>query len=220
VIRSITEIDIDQFRVLDIGSGTGFYLGLWNECANHVVGSDLTEYATNALRERFSEIHQFNVTECVPDALSNRTFDCVSSFDVLFHIVEDNELEAALKNISQLLASDGLFMFSDNLLEYPGAEAYSLGHQKIRTLEQVDKMLQSAGLKLNKRLPVFFLMNDSVCTKNRVIKKLTSLVFRAAAKGERIGYLTGLLLYRIEMLFTKLPISGPSTSIYIYRKSN
>jgi SAM-dependent methyltransferase len=47
-------LNVDSAKVLDVGSGTGFYINEWLRAgANDVIGSDLTGVATGGLEKRF-----------------------------------------------------------------------------------------------------------------------------------------------------------------------
>lgn len=47
-------LDVRAADVLDVGSGTGFYVDLWKELgARSVTGCDLTQAAVDRLRDRF-----------------------------------------------------------------------------------------------------------------------------------------------------------------------
>ncbi len=50
-------VDLEGARVLDVGSGTGFYVGLWRELGvADITGSDLTGVAVERLRYLFPEV--------------------------------------------------------------------------------------------------------------------------------------------------------------------
>src|ERR1039458_1341647 len=49
--------DLSDMRVLDVGSGTGFYLNAWRELGvRDLSGSDLTSTAVTGLRTAFADI--------------------------------------------------------------------------------------------------------------------------------------------------------------------
>ena len=92
-------------RVLDVGSGTGFYVALWRELGvRPVTGSDITAKAVGKLRAAFpdDEFVRFDVGgEELP--LPESSFDLISAFDVLFHVTDDARFRRALHNLSTLL---------------------------------------------------------------------------------------------------------------------
>ena len=61
----ISEINYNfkEAEVLDIGSGTGFYIAIWNALnAKKVIGLDITEVAVENLKTKFPE-HEFIQTD-------------------------------------------------------------------------------------------------------------------------------------------------------------
>ena len=53
-----------------------------------------------------------------PDQIARgASFDAVSAFDVLFHIVDDAAYGRAFQNIASLLKPGGWFLWSDNFLK-------------------------------------------------------------------------------------------------------
>ncbi|HXJ49579.1 MAG TPA: class I SAM-dependent methyltransferase, partial [Candidatus Acidoferrum sp.] len=73
-------------QVLDIGSGTGFYVAEWSRAGASVTGSDLTRVAVERLRLAVphAEFVQWDVAEEPP--FRDASYDAVSALDVLFHI--------------------------------------------------------------------------------------------------------------------------------------
>src|SRR5688500_18643814 len=77
-------------EILDVGSGTGFYVDRWLRLGARVTGLDLTEVAVRELGRSFPQARfvQGDIgAELEPLTLTPASFDAVSAFDVLFHIV-------------------------------------------------------------------------------------------------------------------------------------
>jgi len=205
-------------RILDVGSGTGFYIDLWLQFGvKEVMGADLTAVAVKNLSERFPSaagFEQLDISAPLPKSIEKASFDAISVFDVLFHIVEDAKFESALQNLGSLLKPGGLMLYSDN---FPDT-TQEIGHQSSRSWQLVEPMLKKSGLKVRKRCPMFVLMNDPVRTKSRVFRKYFSVLTRFIRKGERFGGLAGRLLYGPELLATSLIKAGPSTEILVLEK--
>src|SRR5215831_1703925 len=112
-------LDLSQANVLDVGSGTGFWLDIWRSLGvNSLVGSDLTRVAVDHLRSEKPgmDIRQTDITESASIAGMEGRFDIVSAFDVLFHITDEDRFRLALKNVASLLRPGGWFLFSDSFL--------------------------------------------------------------------------------------------------------
>jgi SAM-dependent methyltransferase len=209
-------IDPAKSKVLDVGSGTGFYIRNWLDSGVcDLSGSDLTQIAVDQLSDKYANVpfRQLDIGDAVipwPSA----TFDCISSFDVLFHIVEDTRFTAAIQNIASLLKPGGVFLYSDNLV----GEAFNARHQVGRTEDSILQTLKHAGLNVEHRIPMFVLMNDPVRSRSRLLRKAFSLTYRYASKSSFMGTLVGGSLYPFELLLTKLVQNGPSTEVLVCRR--
>lgn len=208
----------NKLAVLDVGSGTGFYIGRWqNLNVGSLSGADITQKAVEMLTNKFpkASFRQMDIGESIdPEDIKNQ-YDVVSAFDMLYHIVDDSRYDQALKNFSLLVKHNGYLVFSENLLT---TEEVRLEHQVSRTEEHVFAELKNNGFQLVRRVPMFVFMNDPVRTNNRIMRKLFSITYRLASKSERSGKLIGSLLYPIEsFLIGRLNI-GPSTETFVWKK--
>jgi SAM-dependent methyltransferase len=209
-------IDLSRVDVLDVGSGTGFYIDRWRELGvRSVAGSDLTEVATRSLRRTHPDTEIFQVdigTDLGP--LTDRRFDIVSAFDVLFHIVDDAGFERAVAQIRSLLQPGGLFVWSDNFVHHRTAQA---AHQANRSLDSIHKALAVAGFEVVERRPMFVLMNGPADTRNPLVKAWWFTVLALASLGEPVGWTLGALLYPLELLLTRVLRESPSTELMVCR---
>lgn len=205
-------------RVLDVGSGTGFYLESWQRLG--VVapeGSDLTERATVELRARWPglAIHRFDVAGA-PASLPHAGYDAISAMDVLFHIVDDEGFRSALANLSSLLAPGGRLVFSENFLALAPIGA---AHQVSRTEADIRGALREAGLEPVAMRPMFVALNTPIDTRSRLLRLWWSLLNRAAGASELLGFAAGAALYPLELALTRLVRRGPSTKIMVCRRA-
>jgi len=204
-------------KVLDVGSGTGFYIDQWLEVGvSSVVGSDLTDVSVSRLRQVFSEskIILLDISAPLADPPSEQ-FDVISAFDVLFHITDDSGYEAAVSNIHSMLVPGGWFLLSDNFLCRVTQRA---GHQVSRSLSEIASILQKAGFQIVRRRPMFVLMNYPVDTESRICKLLWAALTFPIYKSEILGYIIGAIVYPAECLLGHCFSEGPSTEIMICRK--
>lgn len=202
-------------EVLDIGSGTGFYIERWNQLGvKSVTGSDITDVSVEELKKRFpeSEFYQIDIGDAL--ALSEE-YDVVSAFDVLFHIVEDNRFEKAIQNIYSLLRPGGFFIFSDNFLH--GAPERAV-NQVSRSLEDITKTLEKTGFHIVKRVPMFVLMSSPIDSKNWLHKSLWRIVKYCIARSEVVGFVVGAVLFPVEVVLASLLEESPTTEMMICEK--
>jgi SAM-dependent methyltransferase len=211
-------IDLSTHDVLDVGSGTGFYVDLWKRLgARSITGSDFAPFAVRALRERFPESRftELDVTSAEsPQNLG--PFDVISAFDMLYHIVDDERYRRALANIRSWLRPGGYFVLSENFL----ARDRETGlHQVSRTYAEIVAMLTTSGFEVMRRAPVFVLMNRPLKSSSpllagtwKVIRSVTRMTSRPY-----LGDWLGAALYPFELASVRLMHSGPSTEMMICR---
>lgn len=204
-------------RVLDLGSGTGFYLDLWRELgAGSIVGSDITDVAVTRLAQRHPDLELVRFDAADDDLpWSEQSFDAISAMDVLFHVVDDERFERALRNARRLLRPGGVLVFSDLFVH---GEPWRAPHQAIRSLTQIAAAVGAAGLELELRRPMLVLLNAPVDSSSRLLRGLWTGLRRAALRGEALGGAVGAALYPLEVALAALLREGPSTEIAVCRR--
>ena len=213
-----SHVDLSTRDVLDVGSGTGFYVDLWTRLrARSVTGSDFAPFAVRALRERFSDARfvELDITSAtLPAELAQ--FDVVSAFDILYHIVDDEKYRQAIANIRSLLRPGGLFLFSENFL----ARARETGlHQVSRTRDEILSLLRENGFEVIRRAPVFFLMNRPLKSSSAILGETWKGIRRITSMTRRpyLGGWLGAALYPLELASLPFMTTGPSTEMMICR---
>jgi SAM-dependent methyltransferase len=212
-IRSLG--DVSKARVLDVGSGTGFYLDLWHRAGvTDLTGSDLTENAVSDLRRRFDvPVVRLDITAAEPAA---QPFDIVSAFDILFHIVDDELYAAAFRNLAAQLKPGGILIFSEHL---PRRETNRERHRVSRSLDSVLETAARAGFSGFDRKPMLVLMDYPIdATPGRGQVRRWRMIQRLA-QSEWSGFATGLLLYPFERLLTRVSRESPTTEIVVCRRT-
>ena len=220
--RVLDGLDVDpgSARVLDIGSGTGFYLERWDAAgAAEIEAMDISATAVARLRSRFPDVTVHHGDIGNPEAVAGLEgrFDIVSAMDVVFHIVDDAAFDRAVRGIAAVLRDGGLLLFSDNFIR--GTER-RLPHVVHRRLEDVRAVLQRAGLEVVERRPMFVLMNAPVDSTSRTADARWSALVRTARAGELAGWLVGALLYPVELVLTRVLRESPTTELMVCRRRN
>ncbi|MFC5826470.1 class I SAM-dependent DNA methyltransferase [Nonomuraea insulae] len=209
-------LDLSSARILDIGSGTGFYLRQWQYLgAGSITGADLTSAAVERLRGRFpgKEILRLDIAE-PGDAIEPASFDAVSAMDVLFHITDDQRYRSALRSIGRAIKPGGAFVLSENFLH--GREQRG-EHQVNHTLSWISGALDEAGFDVVRRVPMLVLMNAQV-DANPVWRKLWGGFLRAATLTEVTGGAAGALLALAERRLVRVVRESPTTELMICRR--
>lgn len=209
-------VDADA-RVLDVGSGTGFYLDAWREIgASRIEGSDFSDTAVARLRAAYPDvpIHKLDIG-AAETGIASASYDAVSAMDVLFHILDEEAYARAITNLAGLLRPRGHVVLSENLL----ARGVHRGPTQVcRTESQILALLAEAGLEPVAQAPMFVLMNTPIDSRSQWLARWFTLVSKVASRNEVFGWIAGALLMPIELIAVRLAGRGPSTKILVCRR--
>ena len=210
------KLDWPNARILDVGSGTGFYVRLWRQLgAGSITGSDLTQAAVDNLRGRFPESTFLRMDIAEPgDAIEEASFDAASCIDVLFHITDDDRYAAALRSFGRAVRPGGWFVLSENFLHRPVERG---PNQVNRPIETITRLLDEAGFDVVRRTPMLVLMNAQV-DAGRVWRRLWGGALRAVTLTEPTGWLAGAGLARLERKLVRVLAESPTTELMICRR--
>lgn len=211
-------IDFTNVSVLDIGSGVGFFIDIWKGLGAKVIGTDLTDIAVRKLKLKYptDRFYTLDIGNCPNRLLDNKKFDIVSAFDVLFHIVDDDRYEKAIKNIHSVLRPHGLFIFSDNFIH---GNFVRSTYQVSRPLVTVEDVLTRNGFEIIERCPMFFLMStpiDSTFLFARLRWQLIKAILTQF--GNVAGLLIGGTMYPLEFILVRIMKESPITEMMICRR--
>lgn len=207
-----------QTRVLDVGSGTGFYLRLWRQLgAGRVEGSDLSERAVEWLRTEFPDtpMHVLDLG-AEPLGLEPDSYDAVSAMDMLFHILDDDAYRRALGNLARLARPGGTVIITENMLDGRRLESPA---QTSRSEQQIVQWLGEAGLQPIASVPMFVLLNGPADSTDPRLERWWTLLTKLVSRHEAIGWTLGALLTPIELVAVRRVRRGPSTKLLICRRS-
>ncbi|MCP5053735.1 MAG: class I SAM-dependent methyltransferase, partial [bacterium] len=216
-------LPLETLSVLDMGCGTGFYVNIWAEKGvKQLTGLDLTESSPRNLSQTFPDYRFFTSDIANPEQpVDGETFDVVTAFDVLFHIVDDEKFENAVSNMGRLVKPGGLVLISAN---FPRKEQPGVYCQKNRTLEHYQRILQPHGVETQIITPVFYLMNAPIDLEGRnkavqfFFKVIWKVIRKLVKSGETMGNITGFLIYYLEILLSLFFKGSPTTKLMVARK--
>lgn len=216
-MRAVQKLKI-RFRdseILDVGSGTGFYVSLWKDLgATSITGFDISSQAVVNLQQNFPDA-AFYEQDISKDIVNAKKFNAISCMDVLFHVVNDENFKKAIHNLSQSLVSGGYLILTDNFVHGPEKR---LQHHVSRSLPDYEKTIFDADLKIVYREPVFYFLNYPVDGNNYVLNLLWKFFLRFVPGNEKLGYLLGGLFYPIDLVLSSIFSEGPSTEMMICKK--
>ena len=215
-------VDWRRATVLDVGSGTGFYVEQWHALGvPQVIGVDITSKAVEELKRKFpgDEFLEADVGEVeglraghgpAPTGLT-----AVSAMDVLFHIVDDAAYRRAFVNIASALAPGGWFLWSDNFLHH---DTERVMHQASRSLAESEDAVRAAGFEIVERVPMFVLMNYPTDSTSKLGRLAWTAMVAPAALAEPLGWVVGAALAPIDTWLTSVVRESPTTEIMVCRK--
>jgi SAM-dependent methyltransferase len=216
--RYVAPLAQPQSSVLDVASGTGFYLERWREAGvRRLVGSDVSETAVQRLRAEFpgTRIDRFDVAGS-PSESPDGPFDVVSAFDVLFHLIDDGAYRSALGNLARLVSPGGTLVISENFRREGPRRFASI--QVNREEPEILESLREAGFEVIERHPMFVVMNAPACGGGRLLHTWWRHAHELLITRPRAGAVLGPALYPIELACLATVRGAPSTELAICRR--
>mgnify|MGYP001586357550 FL=1 len=160
-------INVEGARVLDIGSGTGFFVEYYlNRGAGAVSGLDITDVSVELLSRKFPDCRFSRLDISKSRYPAADKFDIINVFDVLYHIVDDGDFRSAIKNMAVCArAGAGLFI-TDSLRPELGAAR----HVRYRGLDNYKDILAEEDIDIVDIIPVLNLLGRSLKIPARLIE--------------------------------------------------
>ena len=166
-------VPVASREVLDAGCGSGFFVEHFLARGARVTGIDLTDVSVERLSARFPEA-RFEVGD-LATWRAGRTYDVVSCFDVLFHIVDDANWERAMTNLADAVAPGGWFVFTEHF--FRRSPEHDATHNKSRGREAYETALIARGLAVMDERPTHHLMNRELGAL-KFLNRVPELIYR------------------------------------------
>ncbi|HEY0704019.1 MAG TPA: class I SAM-dependent methyltransferase [Candidatus Acidoferrales bacterium] len=219
-VREVSRLrlGLETASVLDVGSGTGFWLGVWKSLrVKSVSGSDITNVAVQNLTARFADVtmYKLDIGSASTSPALARQYDIVSAMDMLYHIVPEQDYANAIANISNAIRPGGFFVFSENLVH---RETPPHPHQVNRTLHTITRELLRNGLHIQRRVPMAFFMNKPVDTRSNFPQTAWRIAMAPVRRFAALGEIYGAVIFPIDWALTQILAEGPSTELVICQK--
>lgn len=221
--------------ILDIGAGTGYWTGLvseWfiqKESTVEVCALDVSPDALQAIKARYphTQVVQQDLKTIDTNLLSN-TFDLVTSFYCLHHLVRIDEFLNGLRFAGRSVNKDGFLILMDPILTQPFSLfdtfdfASYKGNGVPRHLYLLDDVLLKEGLKRQLIRPaVSFLLNGSIEGRSWlgfVVCQTIWKQLRRIYRSERLTRQIAGMLTRLDSALKHKNFAF-SSSICIYQKT-
>jgi SAM-dependent methyltransferase len=127
--------------VLDAGCGKGYFARGMAQCRHRVDAIDASEHAIEHCRQRGGGPRFVRST--LAEWRSPFGYDVVFSIDVLFHLTDEAEWQASVRNLASLVRLGGRFIFTDWKLD---TERVFNRYQVSRPRESYKSLLDPLGL--------------------------------------------------------------------------
>jgi ubiquinone/menaquinone biosynthesis C-methylase UbiE len=199
--------------VLDIGSGTGFVIEIWQQLGLDISGIDISSTAVQRLSEKFPACKFYEIDAgSQPLPFADNSFKAISASSVLYHVVEDEAIDYLLQNVHRVLEPGAYFIFSDNFIH---DNNMIITHQKCRSLEEYEKILRRNGFEITSRVSNYVLFNDPLDTTGKFYPRVWSILSRFSRKWKWFDAIIWPSLYPLELLLTSIIKESPTQEIMI-----
>ena len=225
------KIDLRGKRLLEIGSGTGFYIDYWKRWGiSDLTGIDITQKSVKELSKKYPEL-RFIKEDIASKVLSfEGKFDIITIFDVLFHIVDEEKFNQVIKNLKKFSHQGTLIFITDCFLS--NDFYFKQSHVKIRSLNRYLEALKINEIKVIEIRPTFYFMSnpiDRYPIKNIFMRKIIFynwlfiskaiwLFNKLGCLGKMINFIIGASLYYLDGIILKYRKEGPSDKLMLAEK--
>jgi len=203
--------------VLDVGCGTGYFIDHWSKRqARPIVGVDVTEVSVERLTERFPEAEFECADITAPDLTLNGTFDYISVFDVLYHVVDDRRFEQAVQNLSRLCRPGSKVIITDMFGE---RTVKVVKHVRNRSLTSYTEIFSKKGFRLLSITPLFFTLMPPGRLAGKLAYWIGTLGWEALtmlARWNGPGQMIGSVLYKVDSTLRRRFDRGPSHHLAVF----
>jgi SAM-dependent methyltransferase len=211
--------------VLDVGSGTGFWVEFWKgQGAATVAGVDLVPGAVEKLQARFpgSEFVVADISTGPP--YPQRTFDVVSAMDVLLHIVDQESFANAVRSLAAQVEPSGALVLLEPLVVHDrwSSQGSEGTHNVARSVSDWERVLEATDLRIAHIEPAAFLIADPVDGRSRATFALNRLWWRTFARTlrghEQLASVIVPPLAALDRSLARLARTGPSSKCIVLRR--
>lgn len=151
--KLLAKLDLKDVKtILDCGYGDGHFLKFFNDNYGHMklTGVDISQAAKDKID--FIPKKRLHVGDLATLNLDKK-FDLVHCFDVLYHVLDENDYRASLENMASH-SNKYVIMHEKFVRKSP---RFSSTHVRFRRREYTNQILNSKGFYLHSEIPTHFL---------------------------------------------------------------
>lgn len=224
-------LDIRGYKAIDVGTGVGFWIDyLLEKSVNSITGVDITSSSIEFCNRKYSNLKNLKF---INGDISDDNFvseellgggDLLTIFDVLYHITDDNNFCAAIKNIADTLKPGG-YLFLTDILSSSREIKSQQEHVRWRSLSYYRQKLDNNGFDIIYLSPMTVLLGSPVDSGDLLGKILNVIYYglttRLTSKSKTFPriertYLT--VLYNLDSGLALFPKFGVSTKLLVAKK--
>jgi len=209
---------VEELRVLDIGCGCGFYVEYWQKRGvKCLTGVDISPHSIAMMQQLYPSYSFAAVDATVPDAFASLggSFDVITIFDVIYHVIDDRQAAQMLENALSLAAHDGHILLTDT----PGNSNYGfVSHVRFRNIKFYEDLFLPANFTNLQRLQLFNLLQPPIVRCRSLDYIISGLYYLAGSLyrvHDSIGRLFGGLFYHLDRLLLKLGVRFPNQELLV-----
>nr|WP_170110707.1 class I SAM-dependent methyltransferase [Flavilitoribacter nigricans] len=151
---------LEQKSVLDIGTGTGFFIAWFKDRGADATGIDISPTAVQLLGKQFTDVAFFEADFTETDPIPIQTYDIINAWDVIYHQPEASAFHKFLTNVAAYCKPGGYFICSDGFA-LP-REVSPAPHVKFRNLNVYRNIMAELGFTLRREYPLYKYLNRTV----------------------------------------------------------
>jgi SAM-dependent methyltransferase len=151
--KLLSKLDLKDVKtILDCGFGDGHFLQFFveNYSDKKLTGVDISQAAKEKID--FVPKKQLHVADLATLNLDKK-FDLVHCFDVLYHVLDENDYRSSLENIAK--HSNNYVILHEKFVRK--SPRFSSAHVRFRRREYTNQILNSKGFYLHSEIPTHFL---------------------------------------------------------------
>lgn len=138
---------------LDIGSGAGHWIEFWKDLGiDEVTAVDISQKSVDGLKNKYDDDPSITIRldDFANPAHEYGDYDFVSAIGVLFHIVDDDKWETAVKNLCDCLSPGGIAFIGGEF----GRRSANVGFHNTDSFQSVSERddLSKGSMRVYKRL--------------------------------------------------------------------
>jgi ubiquinone/menaquinone biosynthesis C-methylase UbiE len=223
-----------KLSIMDIGAGTGYWTGLvsqWfaqRQLSSEMWALDISLDALQVIKTRYPNVNILqHDLKTVDTKLYAETFDLVTAFYCLHHLVNTDDFLNGLRFAARSVKTRGSLMIMDPILAQPFSKFDTFdfagyeGNGIPRHLYLLDDVLFKEGLKRQVVRPaVSFLLNGNIEGTGRLNYAFCQAIWKQSRKVYRSEYLTRRLanvLTKLDQFFKDKNLAF-SASLCVYQR--